>query len=167
MHFVNNHTKLIPSYFQLKKPRQTFWLTIPLKVKCLNKKKYFLLSQKRLYPEKCKHCHAIKTLLCLFKHPNQPSKVAPMVWVRVGSIRFVTNGSVQENCHYFLQVFLAKLYTSPLMTCQFKCGKPSGDGPVVCMCQHNLSVSIVPGASHASFHSHSLWKKKMREIAVY
>lgn len=76
----------------------------------------------------------------------------------------MTNGKVQENCHYFLQVFLVKLYTSRLMTCQFKCEKPSGDGPVVCMCQHNLSVSIVSGVSHTCFIPTACGRKKRKEI---
>jgi len=42
---------------------------------------------------------------------------------------------------------LVKLHTLPLMTCQFRCGKPSGDGPLVCMCQQNLSVDAVSTAS--------------------
>lgn len=130
------------------------------------KKKILSCPSIRLPPEKCKHCHAIKTLLRLFNHPSQPSTatLAPRM-VRVWDGSTVSVLWPMAELKKILSWFLASLFWlnyTPLMTCQFKCGKPCGEGPVVCVCQHNMSVSIVSGASHTSFHSHSLWQKKKK-----
>lgn len=54
--FQNNFRKIMNIH--------TFWLTIPLK-------KVSPVPAKT-FKEKCKHCHSIKTLHYLFKHPDYP-----------------------------------------------------------------------------------------------
>lgn len=143
-------------YFQEKADSEWLFTTVGFKCEVLNLKKNTLsCPSTKLSPEKCKHCRAIKTLFSLFNQPSTATLAPPMVRVWDGSICFVTNGRVA----FFASLFFWLNYT-PLMTCQFKCGKPCSDGPVVCVCQHNLSVSIVSRASHTWFHSHSLWQKK-------